>query len=184
MKQYSNAEIISQERLADGIYSIVLAADAIAKQALPGQFVCIYSDDGAHLLPRPISICDADKETGTIRLVYRVAGFGTDELSHKEAGAAVRILGPIGTGYEQVAEGRERPVRVLIGGGIGIPPMLLLAKEWSEAGYEVHTVLGFRNRDRCGRNPRGEDHHFGKCLHSRARSLRPHADATRRGKIE
>ena len=147
MKQYRDAEVISAEQLAEGIYSVVLQAGEIAAQALPGQFVCVYSDDKAHLLPRPISICDTDREAGTLRLVYRVVGFGTDELSRKKAGDSVRILGPIGTGYEQVAEGTERPVRVLIGGGIGSPPMLLLAKEWSEAGYEVHTMLGFRNRD-------------------------------------
>ena len=127
MNRYQNAVIVSTKKLAEGIFQTVLSAEEIAKASLPGQFVCVYSDDGAHLLPRPISICDTDPAEGTIRLVYRVVGFGTDELSKKPAGATARILGPIGTGYESVKEGAEKPLRIVIGGGIGIPPMLLLA---------------------------------------------------------
>ena len=147
MKQYENAVIVSTNRLADGIFSTELCAKSIVKDSLPGQFVCVYSDDGAHLLPRPISICDIDADAGTLRLVYRVVGFGTDELSKKGVGDTVRLLGPIGTGYESVREGKDKPLRILIGGGIGIPPMLLLAKTWSAAGYDVHAVLGYRNAD-------------------------------------
>ena len=147
MNRYQNAVIVSTKKLAEGIFQTVLSAEEIAKASLPGQFVCVYSDDGAHLLPRPISICDTDPAEGTIRLVYRVVGFGTDELSKKQAGATAKILGPIGTGYESVKEGAEKPLRIVIGGGIGIPPMLLLAKEWSKAGYEVHAVLGYRNNE-------------------------------------
>ena len=147
MKVQEIATVISSERLADGIYSTVLRAPEIVKTALPGQFVCVYCDDKAHLLPRPISICDINAAAGLLRLVYRVVGFGTDEFAGKGEGATVRLLGPIGTGYEKVTEGSERPVRILFGGGIGIPPMLLLAKEWSKAGYEVHAVLGYRTND-------------------------------------
>lgn len=147
MKQYIIATVAETVRLAEGIYSTTVIAPEIVKFAMPGQFVCVYTDDCAHLLPRPISICDIDRSTGALRLVYRVVGFGTDELSKKGAGVSVRLLGPIGTGYESVSEGKERPVRILIGGGIGIPPMLLLAKEWSKAGYEVHAVLGYRNAE-------------------------------------
>lgn len=145
MKQYGIATVSAAEKLAEGIYSTVLSEARIAQESLPGQFVCIYSDDGAHLLPRPISICDVDVQSGTVRLVYRVVGYGTDELSKKHVGDTIRILGPIGTGYESVKEGAERPMRILIGGGIGIPPMLLLAKTWKQEGYDVHAVLGYRN---------------------------------------
>lgn len=147
MKHMITAVVTQTEQLAQGIFSTTLAAAEIVKDALPGQFVCVYSEDKAHLLPRPISICDVDVEAGLLRLVYRVVGFGTEELSRTKTGDAVRLLGPIGTGYERVAEGSDRPLRVLIGGGIGIPPMLLLAKKWNKAGYDVHAVIGYRNAE-------------------------------------
>ncbi|MBR5712853.1 MAG: dihydroorotate dehydrogenase electron transfer subunit [Lachnospiraceae bacterium] len=147
MKDYGTYRILSQSCLQDGIYSMVLDAPGIAKQAEPGQFVCLYTDDSAKLLPRPISICDVDPAAGTLRLVYRVVGFGTKEFSEKCAGDTVTMLGPIGSGYTKVAAGAEVPRRILVGGGIGIPPMLLLAKEWKKAGYEVHAVLGYRTKD-------------------------------------
>lgn len=147
MGRYVLATLMERTQLAEGIFSAVLRAEEIASAAKPGQFVCVYSDDGAHLLPRPISICNTDVKSGTVRLVYRVVGFGTEELSRKEVGAKIRVLGPIGTGYEKVSEGKDRPIRIAIGGGIGIPPMLLLARKWCEEGYEVHAVMGYRNKD-------------------------------------
>ena len=78
-------KILSQEQLASGIYSMWFASSAMAQAALPGQFVSVYSADGAHLLPRPISICQIDREKGAIRLVYRVAGYGTAEFASMAA---------------------------------------------------------------------------------------------------
>lgn len=147
MKRYESLTILESSCLQEGIYSMTLDARAIAQEAEPGQFVCLYTDDGGHLLPRPISICDCDRAAGTMRLVYRTAGFGTREFSGKKAGDSVTVLGPIGTGYSKVSEGKEVPRRILVGGGIGIPPMLMLAKEWKQAGYEVTAVLGYRTKD-------------------------------------
>ena len=65
------ASVASQEKLADGIYSMWIDAEPVASQAKAGQFVSVYSKDGAKLLPRPISLCEVDKEQGKIRLVYR-----------------------------------------------------------------------------------------------------------------
>lgn len=78
------------------------------------------------MLPRPISLCGIDKEAGTLRLVYRIAGKGTNEFSKLQAGDTVDILGPLGNGFM-----KESGKAILIGGGIGIPPMLQLAKSWT-----------------------------------------------------
>lgn len=131
------AKVRSQESLASDIYSLILYAPEIAKDAKAGQFVSVYSKDGANLLPRPISLCEVDKEEGTIRLVYRVVGKGTQEFSHLVAGDLVDVMGPLGNGFTL----RDKPA-ILIGGGIGIPPMLELAKELD---CEKNIVLGFRD---------------------------------------
>lgn len=131
------AQVVSQECIGTGIYSLVLMAEPIAKQAVAGQFISVYSADGSKLLPRPISLCDIDKEKGTLRLVYRVVGAGTKEFSDLAAGDSVDILGPLGNGFIQ-----EKKKAILIGGGIGIPPMLELAKELD---CEKSIVLGYRD---------------------------------------
>ncbi|MGN0169576.1 MAG: dihydroorotate dehydrogenase electron transfer subunit [Lachnospiraceae bacterium] len=131
-------EIIEQKEIADGIYSIRLHCPEVVKAARAGQFVSVYSKDKSRLLPRPISICELDREHGVFRMVYRVAGEGTRELSQAVAGDRVRIMGPLGNGYEHKG-GRA----MVIGGGIGIPPMLELAKS---IGQDVTAVLGYRDQ--------------------------------------
>lgn len=134
------AEVAVQEKLAEGIYSMWIDAEPVAAQVKAGQFVSVYSRDGARLLPRPVSLCEADKEKGRIRLVYRVAGAGTKEFSRYQAGDPVDILGPLGNGFP--LEGMAGKKAFLIGGGIGIPPMLQLAKELD---CQKQAVLGYRN---------------------------------------
>lgn len=131
------AIIIRQEEIADDIYSMWLHTDQIAAHAKAGQFVSVYCNDGSRLLPRPISICEIDKKDGAIRLVYRVAGKGTAEFSGMHTGAQLRIVGPLGNGFP-----KKEKKAFLIGGGIGIPPMLQLAKELN---CEKQIVLGFRD---------------------------------------
>ena len=75
------AIIIRQEEIADDIYSMWLRTEHIAAHAKAGQFVSVYCNDGSRLLPRPISICEIDKEKGMLRIVYRIAGEGTKEFS-------------------------------------------------------------------------------------------------------
>lgn len=131
------AKVRSQEQLATDIYSLVLYAPEITEQAKAGQFVSVYSKDGANLLPRPISLCEVDHTNGTIRLVYRVVGKGTKEFSLLVEGDTVDVMGPLGNGFTL-----KDKCAILIGGGIGIPPMLELAKELN---CEKNIVLGFRD---------------------------------------
>ncbi len=133
------ANIIRQDNIATDIFSMVLDAKEIAENAKPGQFIDLYSKDSSKLLPRPISICEMDKTNGTLRIVYRIAGQGTKEFSKLKAGDDIEILGPLGNGFTL----RDRKA-ILIGGGIGIPPMLQLAKDLN---CEKSIVLGFRDEE-------------------------------------
>lgn len=130
------AFVLSQEQIGTGIYSLWLQAEAIAAAAAPGQFVSLYSQDGSRLLPRPISLCEIQPEQGNLRLVYRIAGAGTREFSALQPGDSVEILGPLGNGFP------IRPGRALVvGGGIGVPPLLELARHLPG---EVQLVMGYR----------------------------------------
>lgn len=131
------AEVVSQEEIAPGIYSMWLKTEQIAAGAKAGQFLSLYCGDGSRLLPRPISICEIDRERGALRLVYRVAGQGTEEFSRLAARDTVTALGPLGNGFPL-----KDKKAFLIGGGIGIPPMLELAKELD---CEKQMVLGYRD---------------------------------------
>ena len=130
---------LPETNIATDIFSMVLDAKEIAENAKPGQFIDLYSKDGSKLLPRPISICEIDKTNGTLRIVYRIAGQGTKEFSKLKAGDDIEILGPLGNGFTL----RDRKA-ILIGGGIGIPPMLQLAKDLN---CEKSIVLGFRDEE-------------------------------------
>ena len=125
-KKKEQVQIISQEQLAEGIFSMWIRTEA-AKSAKPGQFLSMYTNDGTKLLPRPISICEADAERNTLRIVYRVVGAGTEEFSRLKEGDTVDILGVLGNGFplDQV---REDQTAFLMGGGIGVPPILELSK--------------------------------------------------------
>ena len=139
MSNREEVVITKAECLADGVYSMVLKTEVIAGKAKPGQFVSLYSGDGSRLLPRPISICEID---GTyIRLVYRVAGKGTQGFSKLKAGDTITVQGPLGNGYDVKAPYAGKKA-IIFGGGIGIPPMLELAKQLH---CEKDILLGYRD---------------------------------------
>ena len=132
------ARVESQVQLADGVYSMELLAPEIASAARAGQFISVYTKDKSKLRPRPISLCGIDRERGILRIVYRVAGAGTAEFSAYRAGDSVEIMGPLGNGFTL-----KDKKAILIGGGIGVPPMLELMKELS---CERTAVLGYRDQ--------------------------------------
>lgn len=138
-----NVKVISQEQIANGIFSLWLATEQIADYAKPGQFINVYCGDKSRLLPRPISICEVDKEKKALRIVYRVAGKGTEEFSHLAKDDTVDILGPLGNGFplERMEEGKKA---FLIGGGIGIPPMVELSKQLKG---EKQIIVGYRDAE-------------------------------------
>ena len=139
-KNYVKAVVIRQDPVARGIFSLWLSCPEIAQSAKSGQFVGVYSNDASRLLPRPISLCEIDKADGAIRLVYRVAGAGTAEFSELHTGDLLRLIGPLGNGYP-ISEEYKAPI--LIGGGIGIPPILQLSKDLSDNEKKT-VVLGYR----------------------------------------
>ncbi|MBQ7360263.1 MAG: dihydroorotate dehydrogenase electron transfer subunit [Lachnospiraceae bacterium] len=133
------AKVISQVKLSEGIYDMWIATE-LALGAKPGQFICLYTKDASALLPRPISICEVDKEKQALRIVYRIAGKGTTEFATYQAGDSVEILGTLGNGFP-LDKGQGKKV-FLMGGGIGIPPMLQLAKELDA---DKQIVVGYRD---------------------------------------
>lgn len=138
MKFEENAIVESQNMIADGIFDMWITTCNIAEKAVPGQFISVYTKDSSRLLPRPISICETDGNR--LRIVYRVVGKGTKEFSEYKSGDSIRILGPIGNGFP-LFEGKKA---ILIGGGIGIPPMLELSKRIYDS---KEIVVGYRSKD-------------------------------------
>ncbi len=140
------AKIISHEKLADKVYSTIFET-AVAETALPGQFVMVGTKSEARLLKRPISICETDREKHTIRLVYRIAGYGTKELSKAYKGDCFDLLGPIGNGFS-LEKAQDKKNILLVGGGIGAPPLLSLAEALRRTGISkdsITAVLGYRS---------------------------------------
>ena len=134
MKQ-SLFSIVSNTPLTDSVYKMVLSGDTSAITA-PGQFVNIQLT--GKFLRRPISVCDYDAQTLTI--VYKVVGKGTEQMAAMAAGETLDILTGLGNGYDLAPAG-DRPV--LLGGGVGVPPLYHLAKRLLALGKEVTVVLGF-----------------------------------------
>lgn len=127
------ALILSQRELAAGVYDLRLGGVPAGRA---GQFLMLHIEDGALLLPRPISIADAEEDA--VRLVYRVAGRGTKRLSLMRAGETLRTEGPHGNGFPLTNQ-----TAVLIGGGLGVAPMLYLARSLKRVGARVEAYMGF-----------------------------------------
>jgi dihydroorotate dehydrogenase electron transfer subunit len=147
MKKKTSMTVLDSRQMAEGIYSLILAypAGEAPRQVLPGQFAGIFPCDSSALLMRPISVCRWDPAEGSIRFVYRAAGRGTKNFTGLKTGDRVDMLGILGNGYE-ISRMRGKRV-LLLGGGIGIPPMLELAAALKEEARSVTAVLGYRNRE-------------------------------------
>ncbi|GAB7388068.1 hypothetical protein BSNK01_19050 [Bacillaceae bacterium] len=136
-------QVVRNEQIAEGIYRMSLQGDLVAAMDEPGQFVHIRCGDGCDpLLRRPISICDVDREALTLTIIYRVTGRGTKRLRELVPGQTVDVLGPLGRGFP-CDRRREGERVVLVGGGVGVPPLYYLAKELVARGVKVTSVIGF-----------------------------------------
>lgn len=150
MKEKQSALVLSQEEIASAVYDMWIET-SLAEQAKPGQFLCIYPKDKSTLLPRPISICEVREDKRALRIVYRVAGTGTAEFSEYKKGESIELLGTLGNGFPLEKTGTGKIF--LMGGGIGVPPILELAKQITAARktyqniivQDIIIVLGYRD---------------------------------------
>ncbi|MBR5201941.1 MAG: dihydroorotate dehydrogenase electron transfer subunit [Clostridia bacterium] len=132
-------QIISNKKLTESIYEMILEGDTSSITA-PGQFINIKLD--GFYLRRPISICDYDDSSITI--IYKVVGEGTEAMSKMNIGDKLDVLCGLGNGFDTL-KSLDKPV--LIGGGVGVPPMYNLCKKLISEGKKVTVILGFNKKD-------------------------------------
>ena len=133
-------KILSREEVAPNICLMKLKAPEIAQEAFPGQFIHIKcSKDNYPLLRRPLSIHRIDKEKGEIFILFQIMGEGTKLLADKTIGDDLNILGPIGNGFNIYPESKKI---MIVGGGIGVAPLLALCEESIRQGKEVRVLIG------------------------------------------
>lgn len=132
---YKKVEILENKEISPSIYLMKVKGEFDAK---PGQFYMIKCFEDTNLLPRPISICDIEGDT--LVLLYAVVGKGTKIMSEKKIGEEIEVLGPLGNGF--YTEGKENKKLAIVGGGIGIAPLLYLAKNLNA---EIDLYLGYRD---------------------------------------
>lgn len=131
--------LLEKKAIAKQIYDFTILCPDIAQAASEGQFVNILPE--GHTLRRPISICGIDREAGTLRIVFMAKGEGTQKLADTPKGANLDIVGPLGHGF---AMNEVSGKTIITGGGIGVPPLLPLAKHY---GSRAVVILGFRSAD-------------------------------------
>ena len=137
-----SALVTSNDMIAQDIYKLCLFCKDGFKDAKCGGFVNLYTDDKSLLLPRPISICESENDSLT--LVFKVVGKGTDLFSRLKTGEKVKVSSPLGNGFD-TSFLKKGDTALLAGGGVGIPPMLNLAKKFRREGINSIAVLGFRD---------------------------------------
>ena len=141
---YEESQIVSNVLIAPDVFTMIVQIPEMVEDIKPGQFAMLYIDKGELILPRPISFCDVNLSRGTVQFVYKVVGAGTDALSKLHAWNKISVLGPLGNGYDTKGRNNERFSKVaLVGGGIGIPPLHLLAKTLVTSGTYADIYLGF-----------------------------------------
>ena len=138
MKQ-SVLTVWENDRIAESVYRMVLEGPELEEQK-PGQFVNIRLD--GQFLRRPISVCES--EAGMLTIIYKVIGRGTEALSRRRRRDTLDVLTGLGNGYD-LSKAGDRPL--LLGGGVGVPPLVMLARKLREQGKDVTAVLGFNTKE-------------------------------------
>ncbi|MBG9752093.1 dihydroorotate dehydrogenase [Bacillus thuringiensis] len=147
MMQKQNMIVVNQKEIAKNIYELVLQGTLVQQMNEPGQFVHIKVAEGiAPLLRRPISICNVDQEKNEFTMLYRAEGQGTKTLATRKQGEMVDVLGPLGHGFP-VEEAEAVQTALLVGGGIGVPPLYELSQRLVAKGVRVIHILGFQTKD-------------------------------------
>ncbi|WP_074593577.1 dihydroorotate oxidase B electron transfer subunit [Bacillus cereus] len=147
MMQKQNMIVVNQKEIAKSIYELVLQGTLVQQMNEPGQFVHIKVAEGiAPLLRRPISICNVDQEKNEFTMLYRAEGQGTKTLATRKQGEMVDVLGPLGNGFP-VEEAEAGQTALLVGGGIGVPPLYELSQRLVARGVRVIHILGFQTKD-------------------------------------
>lgn len=131
--------IVEKRATAKDTFDITVKCPHIAQAAQPGQFAQVMAE--GFFLRRPISICNIDKDKGTIRLVFQIRGKGTEKIADLNTGSLIDIIAPLGKGFKVLEKGKKC---ICIGGGIGTPPMLGIAAEYGE---NATVISGFRSAD-------------------------------------
>ena len=135
--QVIDCQILAHYQFEGDQYILTLDSPEIAKATKPGQFVHITVSD-ALAMRRPISIMSVDIDNGTFDLLYKVVGEGTRQLAERKIGEVLSIIGPIGNSFESTD--KKRPL--LIGGGVGMPPMIAIAQQIKGSDYQPFAILG------------------------------------------
>lgn len=133
-----SSEILSNRSIAKDVFEMVVECPEIVAAAKPGQFINLYCHHQGRLLPRPISICEIDRDLGRLHLVYAILGNGTAEFSTYKAKESIDLMGPFGNGFDTTYIGDDH---LIVGGGVGTPPMVELAKTLKG---KKTIVVGFR----------------------------------------
>lgn len=143
MKQLT-FEIKTNEQIAKNVYRMQLCGDTTG--ILPGQFVNIRVE--GQFLRRPISVCNVEQPlnnaTQLLTIIYKVVGVGTEAMSRLPIGTQLDVLTVLGNGYD-LSKAGDKPL--LVGGGVGVPPMYMLARQLREAGKAVRVILGFNTKN-------------------------------------
>lgn len=137
-------EIVSTKQIAKDTIEMVLKNEYISHHANPGQFLHIAVAN--HTLRRPISIAAKDDEQATVTILFKVIGSGTDCLATYKVGEHVDVLGPCGNAFP-VANIEKSATVLLIGGGIGVPPIYFLGTRLKKAGVHVKSIIGFQSQE-------------------------------------
>ncbi|MDY0405946.1 hypothetical protein P5G51_011585 [Virgibacillus sp. 179-BFC.A HS] len=143
MKMVREMIIQQKTKIARDTFEMLLRNEEIADQAKPGQFLHILIPGCT--LRRPISIADVDRMQGTITILFKVSGEGTAQLAYFTEGMHLNVLGPQGKGFP--LQIKENGSILLIGGGIGVPPIYFLAKNLASQNCNIHAVLGFQKKE-------------------------------------
>jgi dihydroorotate dehydrogenase electron transfer subunit len=137
--------ILEQRELAANIFEMTLTGRLVRKMTTSGQFLNIKIPQNELLLRRPISLHEINHEDETCKIIYRIEGSGTQILSTMAAGAVLDALGPLGNGFD-ISEIKANEEVLIVGGGIGTPPLYQLAREVKRKGAKVTVVLGFASK--------------------------------------